>query len=293
MALGISSYSLQRAMQAGEMDIHAVIAWSAEQGASHLEIVPMGPLQVPDAAAARVIAASAATHGLALSSYTIGADLLRGDATARQAEVERLRREVDIAHALGVSLMRHDAAWRPREQTDAATFDADLPQLVASCRAIAEHARGAGITTSVENHGFHVQTSSRLRRLVEAVDCDNFRMTVDVGNFLCADEDPVTALRHAMPVASMVHIKDFYIRDDAPQLGDWLQTLGDRRLRGAICGHGDIDLPAVLGEIVAAGYAGFLSLEFEGLEDCRLGTQRGFANLRCLWQQAVAAPVAS
>jgi len=216
MQFGISTYSLTRAMRAEEMDLTGVIAWIAEQGADQVEISAVPPVQLADTAAAEAVARTAADHGLTISSYTVGGNFLGEGAIAD--EVARLRSEVDKAAALGVPVMRHDCGWRPVDQCDDATFEADLPRLADGARRVAEYAAGLGITTTVENHGFHVQRSARVIRLVEAVGLDNYRITIDVGNFLCGDEDPVAAVRACLPLAAMVHIKDFYIRDAAPQL---------------------------------------------------------------------------
>jgi len=42
----------------------------------------------------------------------------------------------------------------------------------------------------------------------------------------------------------------------------------------------------VLAAIAESDYDGCLSLEFEGMEDCRQGAERGLANLKTLWQTA-------
>ena len=42
MKLGISSYSLHRAIQSGEMSIIDVIQWVADNGGEHVELAPIG-----------------------------------------------------------------------------------------------------------------------------------------------------------------------------------------------------------------------------------------------------------
>lgn len=89
-----------------------------------------------------------------------------------------------------------------------------------ACREIADYAAGLGITTSVENHGYFIQHSDRVQALVHAVGRDNFRTTLDIGNFLCADENPLIAVPNNIKLASMVHFKDFYIRPQDRQPGE-------------------------------------------------------------------------
>ena len=56
--------------------------------------------------------------------------------------------------------------------------------------------------------------------------------------------------------------------------------MGGNYFRGAIVGHGDIDIRAALKLLKDVGYDGYLSLEFEGMEDCRTGVEIGLENLK-------------
>jgi sugar phosphate isomerase/epimerase len=190
---------------------------------------------------------------------------------------------VDIAVELGASRMRHDVINRPRDQTTLERFEQDLGTAVDACREVADYAARAGVTTSLENHGFHFQGSDRVLRLVNAVARPNFGVTLDVGNFLCADESPLDAVRRLIGHATMVHFKDFYVRrfDRNPGEG-WFETRAGNHLRGAIVGHGDLDIPAIF-RIVRSSYGGdCVSVEFEGMEECKLGSRLGMETLRRL-----------
>jgi len=281
MKIGLSSYSLNRAIKNGEMTWPEAIEWTARNGGEHFEVVPIGVDLTSDDALREAIVRSAKENGIALSSYTIGANFLTDTEEARQAEIARVKREVEVAAALGVTRMRHDAGSRPREETSTARFEADFPGLVDACRDVADHACRYGIVTSVENHGYHMQASERVHRLVLAVDRENFRTTIDIGNFLCADEDPIAAVKNNIGIASMVHFKDFYRRAPGSDPGaGWFPSRAGYHLRGAIVGQGDIPIPAVAAIVRESGFDGFVSLEFEGLEDCREGSRIGLENLR-------------
>ena len=286
MKIGLSTYSLNRTIREGEMDVLQAVEWIAAQGGEHVEIVPIDFELTEESDLADRIRETAKTLGLDISSYTVGANFIQETEEAYEAEVQRMLKEVDMGHRLGVSLMRHDAASRPREESSIENFEKDLAKVANACRRIAEYASRYGITTSVENHGFHVQHSDRVQRLVQAVNRPNYKTTVDVGNFLCVDENPVAAVGKNMRLASMVHLKDFYWRPGDREMGEgWFQTAGGNWLRGAIVGHGDIDMRAILREIKRSGYDGYLSVEFEGMEDCRLGSRLGLENARRMWAE--------
>lgn len=283
MKFGVSTYCFWQVMQKGEMDMLQAIGKIAEIGGEHAEIVPIGIdlTEKPELVAA--IRAKAAEVGIPLSNYAIGANFSGLSDEAYEAEIERVKREVDVAAALGVSLMRHDVA--NSEDRSISRFLSDLPRLAEACRRIADYAAPLGITTSVENHGYYIQASDRVQALVQAVDRPNFRTTIDIGNFVCVDEEPVTAVRNNIPFASMVHAKDFYRRALNPGEG-WFRSSGGTYLRGAIVGQGDLDIRSIMRIIRQSGYDGYMSIEFEGMEPCVEGTRIALANARRLWEEA-------
>jgi len=285
MKLGISSYSLYQAMHQGRMTIEEALDWAAELGAAHIEIVPgLGFEFAEDPELEKRLVQRAEKLSLELSNYAIGANFITDNEESYEAEIHRVISEVDRAARLGIKLMRHDVA--SREDTSILRFNEDLEKVAAACRRIADHAAGYGITTSVENHGYYIQASDRVQTLVHAVDRHNFKTTLDVGNFVCVDENPLTAVANNLPYASMVHIKDFYIRPARCNPGEgWFRSAGGSYLRGAIAGQGDLDLVEIISLVKSSGYDGFLSIEYEGMEDCLTGTRIAFENVRRIWDE--------
>ena len=126
--------------------------------------------------------------------------------------------------------------------------------------------------------------------MVYEVGAPNFGTTIDVGNFLCVDEDPVIATTLNIGYARYIHLKDFYVRPRTRLPGDgWLRTAGGNYLLGSIIGFGDMDIPGVLGAIAAGGYGGYASIEFEGNEDCLFACRTGLANIRRILAESVGA----
>lgn len=283
MKLGVSTYSLFQALKSGEMDIMAVIDWIADQGGEHVEIVPLGYDLPGNFELVDRIREKAESRGIEISNYAIGANFLTDSEEDYHKEIERVKGEVDLAARLGVKKMRHDVAQSADRSIG--NFNKQLERMAEACRQIADYALTYGITTSVENHGYFVQHSDRVQALIQAVDRPNFRTTLDVGNFMCADENSVAAVKNNISYASMVHIKDFYLRPSHQNPGQgWFQTLQGNYLRGAIVGHGDIDMREVLRVIKVSGYDGYISLEFEGMEECKTGTLIGLQNIKRLWE---------
>lgn len=286
MKIGLSSYSLLGAIQDGRLTVVDAVRWIADHGGEHIEIVPLGFDLMENPDLADEIRQAADEVGIDISGYCVGNNFVVDTEEEFEARVAELMAHVDIAARLGVKRMRHDVASVPVEETTIRRFEQELPRMVEGCRRVADHAAKYGIVTSVENHGYFVQAADRVQRLVLAVDRPNFRTTLDVGNFMCVDEDPVASVKKNISLASMVHVKDFYRRPAWMDMGEgWFRTASGNWLRGAITGHGEIDLMSVLRVIKQSGYDGYLSIEFEGLEDCLLGSRLSLANVRRLWDR--------
>lgn len=284
MKLGVSSYSFSQLVKAGAMGQLDIIPKTKEMGFDVIEFstLTLPPGETPLSFAPRIREACDRV-GLPVANYTIGADFLNGSNGDWKAEVERLKDEVRVAKILGAPGMRHDATrgfLAPHKGPRG--FDDALPVLVKGCRAVTEFAADLGIRTMVENHGFFCQDSERVEKLANGVNHPNFGLLADMGNFLCADENPAEALGRVMPYAIHVHAKDFHIKPGSganPGKG-WFRSRAGNYLRGSIIGHGDVPIAQCLGIMKRAGYDGVLSIEFEGLEDPLKGIAMGLENLR-------------
>ncbi len=294
MKFGFSSYSFNQRLSTGQLTVFEVLDWVADSEGEHLEFAAIydGPdSPVPsiesDPAFVDKVVKHAADRGVTLSNLAIGANFL-GDEAANAAEVERVKANIDLAERLGIKLLRHDVVRHAGlEGDDTPAFEEALPKIVKASKEIAQYAATKGVTTSLENHGFFVQSSDRVRRIVHAVDEPNFKTTLDIGNFICVDEDSTVAVPANLPYAMIVHFKDFYIRPADRNPGEgWFRSRGGKYLRGAIVGNGDLDTWSIAKSIKESGYDGFASIEFEGHEDCLIGCARGIANAKRIYDEA-------
>ena len=289
MKLGISSYSLVRELRDEKMTILDVIQWVKDNGGEHLELVPYGYTVLGDLELADQIREKAASVGIELSAYSLPANFVQETEEAFLEEVERLKAHVDIVNRMGIKIMRHDvtAFTLKPEEKNIHYFNEHFSNMVRGSQLLADYAAQFGITTTIENHGFNVQSSDRVQSIIHAVNRENFKTTLDVGNFLCIDEDPLVGVRKNLPYAATVHFKDFYIRPyyENPGGGDWFRSVNENYLRGAIVGHGDINIREIMKLIKSSGYDGYFTVEFEGMEDCKLGSKIGMDNVRRFWEE--------
>ena len=290
MNIGFSSYSFRPKMIQGKMSLGDVIRWIGDSGATHMELASLS-LTPPGednswnlyehADLLASIRQATADTGVVLSGICIPADFLVAPGERLRGQIERTKRYVDLCHSLDVHYLRHDVTQWARKARDYADFENNFQVIAESSAEIAEYAAPLDVTTSIENHGFFMNESERVQRLIHAVNRPNFRTTIDVGNFLCVDENPLIATERNLPFASFVHLKDFYIRPRGPSPGEgWLKTLGGQYLLGSIIGFGDMDTRRILTAIRDSGYSGFVSIEFEGNEDCLFACAAGLRNIR-------------
>ena len=290
MQIGVSSYSYSRLVGSGKMKQIEVIKAAKHAG---FDVIEFSTIAVPEGKTlpefAAELKAEADAVGIKIANYTIGADFVHGSNGDIEAEIERLKGEVDIAAILGAPGMRHDITYSiSREESGMHTFEAALPRIAKAVRAVTEYAASKGIRTMTENHGFISQDSVRVEKLITAVNHPNFGVLLDLGNFYCADENSAEAVGRLAPYAFHAHAKDFHIKSGNgfnPGEG-WFMSRGGNFLRGAIIGHGNVPLLQAIRALKRTGYDGVLSVEFEGMEDPLDGIRMGQANLRKLVELA-------
>ena len=206
----------------------------------------------------------------------VGGKLYNEDLQAQQAEVDRLKEQLDIAAILGVKLFRYDVIGVLPPHT---CFEKVLENVAPAMRQLAEYGQGLGIKTMIENHGHAFQDYDRVERVYHAVGHENFGLLVDIGNFMCADQDNVIAVSRLAHLACHVHLKDFVKIDYYSEASreNAFPTRACNYLRGTAVGYGDAKTAQCLDILKKVGYDGYVDIEFEGPEDCIEELAKGLA----------------
>ena len=269
MKIGVSSYSFRALLQRG-MTYFEACDQALAMGYDGIEFIDLdlnfAPAEKSIEELASHLKAYCAQIGLEIPAYTVSADFLRGRGCTPEEESERICQCADIAALLGAKVLRHDAFWALDGLRD---WRDGVDRVVPGIRHVADYAQKLGIRTCTENHGRIMQDSDRMVYLMRAVGHDNYGWLVDIGNFLCADEDPCHAVGIAAPYAVHAHVKDFLFKSGQEEMpvGGWFGTRGGNYLRGTVVGHGVVPVRACLRILKNANYAGYLSVEFEGREE--------------------------
>ncbi len=284
MKFAVSSYSLSSLVNKGEKTEKELISLAKEIGFDGIEFAEIRtPEGMDKAEYARTLKAECERIGVEPVQYSVGADFINGSEGDLEKEISRLKDEVDIACALGVKGMRHDATGGYQgEEKKYKGFAQALPRIAEGYRAVTEYAEGKGIKTMIENHGYFCQDSDRVESVITSVAHKNFGALIDIGNFLCVDESPVTAVSRLAPFASYVHAKDFHVKSgsELPPVDGFFGTRGGNYLRGAVLGHGNVPVLQTLKILKDSGYDGYITLEFEGHEDPITACEWGLNTLK-------------
>lgn len=295
MKIAVSSYSFSQALRTGRMNLYDCIVKAKELGFEAIEIVDFNmvatkPEDLTMEEYAVKIREKADEVGLKITNFTCIADFQAKDL---QEEIDRVKSCIDIAVILGAEGLRHDVAHGLSPEGTYQNFDSILPRLVEGVRAVADYGQEKGIKTMSENHGFFAQDVLRVERLMNAVNHPNYGWLVDMGNFICANEDPAKSVGIAAPYAVYVHAKDFLIK---PADGQHPGRLFRRSRNGGffvgtIIGHGNVPVKHCLAALRNAGYDGYIAIEFEGVEDCLLAIEVGKENLERYLQEIEEIPL--
>jgi len=291
---GASLYCISRNIISGKITPIEAIEWLCQNGAEVIEIVPFGFDPLADKDLSTRMKATADKYNTPIDNYSLNANFLRISQPQWEAEQTRVKAHIDIAHQLGATTFRCDCTdyRRPMSANQIEIFYQELPMIVTSYDALCAYAKPLGITILLENHGFHVNGTDRVRQVLKSVKADNFGHQLDVGNFICMDDKPEIATKKMLPFATTIHMKDFYVRNndpgDATQFdcsGAWFRSAGGQYLRGAITGQGDLDMLDIIKSVKTAGFNGNIYIEYEGMEDCYYGTKVSLDNVKRMYKE--------
>lgn len=209
--------------------------------------------------------------GLPLIGMSTHQGFLTPDRELRKQNVDRTIGQIELAYQLGIPTMRvNTGRWGTSASFDALmanrgiepplegyTDEDGFPWVIDSLAECTRTAEKCGIVLGLENHWGLGLTPEGLLRIVDAIDSPWLRITTDTGNFL---EEPYERLEQIAPQTILVQAKTYYGG------GQWYSL--------------DLDYPRI-GQILRKhGYRGYISLEFEGMEDYRTAIPKSLALLR-------------
>lgn len=286
MKIGISSYSYSKYIKSHEVNYLEICDMAKASGFEGLDFIDLDKFPTAMLGDVEQTAKKIREHcekiGLEICTYTVGAELTgeNGEET-----VKKVMHDIDIANLLGCKTVRHDVCYALTGYDYPYSYKDAIEELVPRIRKITEYAEKLGIRTCIENHGRIFQAPERVRELIHAVDRKNYGWLCDIGNFMGVGREPAECVAIAAPYTFHVHAKDNIFKS-----GDGVDVDGMARAstgdfyRGTIIGHGVVPIRKCLSILKAAGYDGFVTIEFEGPEENLSAIEQGFANLKRIYE---------
>jgi sugar phosphate isomerase/epimerase len=249
---GLVAYSFRQELQAGKMTYEALIRYVSELGLDGLDTTAYWFPDTSDRYLA-TLRNVAYKNAVSLYSVAVRVRLCQPTPELQHAEVENIRKWVDVAEKLGAGHVRVFGGNKPKNADEAQAIGWAAEVLKRG----AEYSSSKGIILGVEDDGGITATAEPTVALVKRADSPWVGINLDVGNFPKNGYDQVAL---CLPYAVNVHFKN-HVTDSAgvKVKADW-----DR----------------LIGMFAKAGYKGYLSLEYEEPSSAVEAVPRLAADLR-------------
>lgn len=268
------TYSFASMLDRREIDTAGVIRFYQTLGVRGVEITAgyMGPHELP------AVQSALAGTGIAVACYNAVCDVTTPNAADRKTAPKKFHSELERAAQLGASKVlvipgpiRPDIAHETARDWFA--------QALRECLPVADRLKLILMVANVGWQPVVFGTTAQLLGICAAVG-PRLRATFDVGNFLLAGQDNMEALAQVAPRLEHVHFKDWkVVPATAPQA--YPGTDG-RHYQGEVLGKGVLNLPEAVKRLRKLGYPGWISVEYEGVDDPREAASAGVAYLQSL-----------
>ncbi len=224
------------------------------------------------------VRARLAAHALQMPMMCYSPDFTIPDPAARQAEIEKERRVMDVTAALGGRFCRVLSGQRRPDVSRAQ----GIQWVVEAITALLPHAEALGLTLTMENHykdnywtyPEFAQQSDVFCEILDRVPSPRLGVNYDPSNAIIAGEDPLAVLEKVKHRVVTMHASDRRLKPGA--------TLADLHAQenavgyAAVLEHGEIgqglnDFDAIFGTLRAVGFDGWISIEdgVNGLDELR------------------------
>jgi sugar phosphate isomerase/epimerase len=194
-------------------------------------------------------------NGVAFSGAACGVSMVNADAAARKQALADIKEWVDATDRLGAPHLRVFAGKLP----PGATAEQAIDWVVETMKPATDYSGGKGIMVGIEDHSGVTQHAEVCLEIMRRVDSPYAGINLDITHFLPEPgRDAYAQIEACIPYATNVHVRDVF--DDGTP----------------------IDMDRIWRLFAGAGFAGFLSAEYEGKEDPMTGVPKLVDKIRTL-----------
>jgi len=268
------------------LSLHEAVDMAIEYGIHAVEPFPVKELSTKNLFAAKEFGEYCHKKGVSIPCFSM---LSKLEGVNYKEEVERLKGFIDMAAEMGAGLFHHTLVPSLKHSAEQMPiFKQIMPQLISACEEICDYAAQYNITCVYEDQGFVINGVRAYEEFFLSLGRSNKGIVADLGNILFVDEKPQEFVGHFAPNVKHVHVKDYLVKPGSGQFpgGGWYLNANGDYLRGTIIGHGTIDFVQTIKILLRAGYEGYYSIEFDGIESPKNGVVNGVQNLRYYFEEA-------
>jgi sugar phosphate isomerase/epimerase len=292
VSIGVCWYSVLADWRKGLMPISRFMEFSADCGADGVELLDAflyEPGTVRDHLPSREVVDNLVHScleakeriGQKVHAVSVTNDFDFDDSSRLLVERQKIELGIEIALRVGASTVRVFAG-NPK------TPDAEELVRYRTIDAL-KSLSGQGVELALENHGPVFSTPTKLNSILAPVSKADVGTCFDIGNFLLAGVDSVSAAVSTEVVGSLVpkliHVKDFVQSD----LGSYTDVRGNK-FAGTFLGQGEVPIQRTLIELakVVGNHPICIDLELECGEQGQEATRQGV-----LWLKSLIAEIQS
>jgi len=208
----LNAYSFNRYLSNGDMTLDDLLEFCAKLNFDALDPTGYyfpGYPEVPDDDYIYHIKRKAFLLGLDISGTGVRQDFTDPDAASRQADVEHVRRWIEVASKLGAPVIR---VFAGRGLPEGYSWEEAAAWSVAALKQCAAYGEQHGVVVAIQNHDDFIKTADQVKYLLKQVDSDWLGLILDVGSF--TTNDPYEEIAAVAPYAVSWQIKENLGYDD-------------------------------------------------------------------------------
>lgn len=263
MRLGVSTYSYWH-FKGPKLPLKEYLRWAYDDGFEGVEVL-VNHVEAKSKNYLKEIRRFAFEHSLKIYAVALHNNFVKPNPAERMAQVNYIVEWLNVAHGLGADIVRiNSGRWGTVKSFDELMArrgiepplegysEDDAIEWVVECIYwCLDVAEDLGVILGLENHWGLTTRAETMLKILKRVDSKWFGAIMDTGNFIY---DTYNELEAIAPYTVMVHAKTYFGG------GVWY-TL-------------DLNYGRIFDILRRHGFRGWVSLEYEGREDCASGVKR-------------------
>lgn len=208
LKVSLNAYSFNKALTSGEVTLLQVLEFAAKAKFDGIDPTGYYFPGYPAAPADSYVdqfKKRAADLGIGISGTGVRNNFTTSDKSARDADIQHIKRWVEVAARLGAPVLRvfadtqgRDKNWRTASQ--GASREQVQSWIADALRECAEQGKKFGVRIGVQNHADFLRSGPEVLALIRAVNSDWCAPILDIGSFRTSDpyEDIAMVAPHAV-----------------------------------------------------------------------------------------------